>query len=183
MINFQEHIITKQVKESNKEAFKEMYLSFYRAVHYFISQYIEDPDTVKDLSQEAFYLLWKNRERLNETLGYKSYLLSIAKNLILNYNRSGKYNRNYVNSVIDKHNRTKNHNEDLLFNRIENNNLLKIVYSEIDKLPQKQKDVVILSKMGHLTNKEIAAKLGISIKTVEYRIACALRKIRKIIEC
>ncbi len=77
----------------------------------------------------------------------------------------------------------KNELESHLFNRIENNNLLSIVYSEIDKLPQKQKDVVILSKMKHYTNKEIAQELGISVKTVEYRLMCALRKIRKIIEC
>lgn len=181
----QEYILVQRLKEGEEAAFKEIYLSFYNAVYYFISKYLEDTDVIRDLTQEAFFLLWKNRDRLNQSIGYKSYLLSIAKNLMLNRIRSDKYGQKYKETLIKKAQETllKNELEGHLFNRIENNNLLSIVYSEIDKLPQKQKDVVILSKMRHYTNKEIAQELGISVKTVEYRLMCALRKIRKIIEC
>ena len=98
----QEYILVQRLKEGEEAAFKEIYLSFYNAAYYFISKYLEDQDVIRDLTQEAFFLLWKNRDRLNQSIGYKSYLLSIAKNLMLNHIRSGRYNQKYKDTLIDR---------------------------------------------------------------------------------
>ena len=51
----------------------------------------------------------------------------------------------------------------------------------------KQKNSQLIRKFIYqnspVSRVEIAQELGISVKTVEYRLMCALRKIRKIIEC
>lgn len=183
MLDQKEHILTQRVKQGDNEAFKEMYLSFYNAVVYFISKYIDNPDTVKDLSQEAFYLLWKNRTRLDETIGFKSYLLSIAKNLIHNHIRSNNYNRKYIETAIKAASETASSNELEVSTMkvIEQKNLLDLIHEEINHLPPKQKEVFLMSRMQFKSNKEIAQALNISIKTVEYRIMRALKQIRKII--
>lgn len=184
MLDQKEHILTQRVKQGDNEAFKEMYLSFYNAVVYFISKYLDDPDTVKDLSQEAFYLLWKNRSRLDESIGFKSYLLSIAKNLIHNHIRSNNYNRKYIETAIKANSETaiSNELEVSTMKAIEQKNLQDLIHEEINHLPPKQKEVFLMSRMQFKSNKEIAHALNISVKTVEYRIMRALKQIRKIID-
>jgi RNA polymerase sigma-70 factor (ECF subfamily) len=52
------------------------------------------------------------------------------------------------------------------------------IQSAIKELPEKYKEVFEMSRFGEKTNAEIAAKLGISIKTVEYRITKSLKILR-----
>lgn len=52
----------------------------------------------------------------------------------------------------------------------------------IDKLPERCREVFMLSKMEELSNKEIAERLGISVKTVEVQMTKALSRLRKELE-
>ena len=45
-------------------------------------------------------------------------------------------------------------------------------------LPKKSKEVFILSRVKHYTNKEIAEELNVSIETVKYHITYALKFMR-----
>lgn len=184
MLDQKEHILTRRIKDGEEAAFKEMYLTFFNAVAYFISKYIDNPDTIKDLTQEAFFLLWKHRSRLNESIGFKSYLLSIAKNLVHNHIRSSNYNRKYIEAAIKKSSESISSNELEIstMHAIEQKNLLDLIHEEINKLPEKQREVFLMSRMQFKSNKEIAEALNISVKTVEYRIMRALMKIRKIVD-
>ena len=50
------------------------------------------------------------------------------------------------------------------------------------QLPEKCREIFLLSKKEELSNKEIAAKLGVSVKTVENQMTIALRKLRSCLE-
>ena len=52
----------------------------------------------------------------------------------------------------------------------------------IDSLPERCREVFMLSKMEELSNKEIAERLGISVKTVEVQMTKALSRLRKELE-
>ena len=52
----------------------------------------------------------------------------------------------------------------------------------IDKLPERCREVFVLSKMEELSNKEIAERLNISVKTVEVQMTKALSRLRKELE-
>ena len=59
--------------------------------------------------------------------------------------------------------------------------LSKILQDAINTLPLKRKEVFLLSRYEELTNKEIADKLGIAIKTVEAQITTALKQLKIIL--
>lgn len=56
-----------------------------------------------------------------------------------------------------------------------------MVSKEISRLSEPQKQVMIMSRMEHKSNREIAEYLNISVKTVEYRITAALKRLRRCI--
>lgn len=53
-----------------------------------------------------------------------------------------------------------------------------MIWRAVDSLPAKCREVFLLSKRDGLANKEIAGRLGISVKTVENQITKAFRKLR-----
>jgi RNA polymerase sigma-70 factor (ECF subfamily) len=53
-----------------------------------------------------------------------------------------------------------------------------IFYQTLEAMPENTKKIFTLSRLNDLTNKEIADKLGISIKDVEYHISKALKYLR-----
>ncbi|MEG1499434.1 MAG: RNA polymerase sigma-70 factor [Bacteroidales bacterium] len=182
-MNNKEKNLTALLKVGNEAAFKEFYLCFYKAVLYYVSHYIQNSESAKDIAQESFFYLWENRDKLDPSKGCKSYMLSIARSKALNYIRDTKYSISYVgDDKVQMEFELHADLKDYTFNAIINKDLLKVINDEIAKLPQKQRDVIILSRKKYCSHKEIAQILQISVKAVEYRLMSALSKIKKNIE-
>jgi RNA polymerase sigma-70 factor (ECF subfamily) len=53
----------------------------------------------------------------------------------------------------------------------------------VERMPEKRKEVFLLSRRDGKSNDDIARELGISKKTVENHLNAALRELRKITSC
>jgi RNA polymerase sigma factor (sigma-70 family) len=103
----------------------------------------------------------------------RAYLYVILKNNILNYYRkevSRKRYQEYAAQLPQFDYSTQV--------TVESRELEKQLSNEIEKLPPKCRAVFKLSRHEHLSNKEIAARLGISENTVEQHMRKALRDLR-----
>ena len=58
----------------------------------------------------------------------------------------------------------------------------KVLEEAVERLPERCREVFVLSKMEELSNKEIAEKLNVSVKTVEAQMTKALSRLRKDLE-
>jgi RNA polymerase sigma-70 factor (ECF subfamily) len=54
----------------------------------------------------------------------------------------------------------------------------KMVRDEIDKMPEKMREVFVLSRFEGLSAAQIADKLGVSIQTVRNQISSALKRLK-----
>ncbi|MDR1585401.1 MAG: sigma-70 family RNA polymerase sigma factor, partial [Prevotellaceae bacterium] len=61
---------------------------------------------------------------------------------------------------------------------LETEELYRLIQEAVLDLPDKCREVFHLSRNENLSNKEIAEKLGISVKTVEAQITKALKRIK-----
>lgn len=62
---------------------------------------------------------------------------------------------------------------------LERSEIEQAIMTVVDALPERCREVFILSKVEGLKNREIADRLGISLKTVEAQMTIAIKRLRK----
>ena len=143
-----------------------------------INRFIEDEETVRDIIQECFLRFWERREMLS-AFSLTSLLFSMVRNGCLNYlkHRSivEKYRVEYLAKVDGE--------ERLYYADFMQDAEHKLLYKELqeqialvlNQLPDRSREIFLLSRFRGLKNREIAEKLQISTTAVEKHIARALQ--------
>lgn len=163
-----------RIKDNNSIAFQQFYNKYYQRLLSFIFSFTNDRDQAKDIVQEAFVILWTNRENIDTSKSPKSYIFFIAKNLFIDHYRKEKRDSQFI---IDL-------KEVALRERIEDNNTqvrqrVEKMNELIETLPEKCKVILKMNKIEGLNYQEIANHLDISPKTVESQMRIAFKKIRE----
>ena len=131
-----------------------------------------DLQQAEDIVQDSFIKLWKNCAKVIFEKA-KSYLYTIANNAFLNEVAHKKvvlqYEKGYSRS---------SDNQDPEF-LLEEKEFMHKLQSVINSLPEKQREVFLLSRVEKKKYVEIAEITGISVKGVEKRMSQALIILRK----
>lgn len=170
--NYTDDVLLDRLVHEDKYAFEEVYRRYWGIMYQSAYNILRDKEACMDIIQEIFVWIWSHHAEL-KIHSLKGYLLSAVKFKVANYIRDGKIH----NSVFEY---IKSIGEPLVLpdERTELEELLTIISRFTDKLPVKCREVFMLSREEHLSNREIADRLGVSIKTVENQMTIALRKLR-----
>ena len=133
-----------------------------------------DREVAEELVQEAFINLYRHKLSLEENTSIKAYLYVILKNKITDYYRLEVMHQRYADYIV---NHTSAESMSPLV-YVETRELEQILRDAIANLPPKCREVFRLSREQYLSDKEIAAEMGISVKTVEQHKGKALRLLR-----
>ncbi len=157
----------------NDKEFERLFKELFKPLTAHALKYLKDVDDAKEIVHQAFIKLWETRQTIDMNQNVRAYLYMTVTNLSLNYIRD---NKKFVSTeeVFDWNVRPESF-EDLA----EKNELTEALIAAVDSLPPKMRQIFVLSRFDGLSHKEIAQKLGISVKTVENQIGRALKKLRK----
>jgi RNA polymerase sigma-70 factor (ECF subfamily) len=134
--------------------------------------YLKSKAEAEELVQEVFTIIWEKRTELKEELSFKSFLFTIAFNIIRKHFRNKAYFTEYFKKGISE-------DKDLQTSqKITYNSLYQYINELVDKLPERRKEIFIKSRFEELSIKEIAETFKISHKTVENQLTDALKFIR-----
>jgi RNA polymerase sigma factor (sigma-70 family) len=145
---------------------------------------VKDSYIAEDLFQETFIKIIKNlkKGKYNEEGKFLPWAIRIARNMSIDYFRKMKRMPTITGSDgEDVFRKIKlavdNREEEMIRNEKET-----MVRDVISKLPEEQRQVLILRHYGDLSFKEIAAMTGVSINTALGRMRYALNNMRKMME-
>lgn len=156
--------------------FEALFREYYQPLGRYIMPVVRDSQAADDVLQELFTKLWEKREELRIQTSLKSYLYKAAWNYALNHVK--RHNRETARSVtIDESTPlAEAQASPQVQERAER------VKMAIDALPERCREVFLMAKVEGYAYKEIAAKLDISVKTVENQMGKALKIIREFAE-
>jgi len=169
-----EQDILAAIRDGNERAFESVFRQYYAPLCRYASQLLPDSDEAEEEVQAMFLAVWEKREGLYISVSLKSYLYRAVHNRCLNRLKHA--------SVRDGH---REHTRYLGEATVESpvqiligDELASRLQVAIQKLPEQCRLAFTLSRFDELKYGEIAAQLGISIKTVENQIGKALRILR-----
>ncbi len=136
-------------------------------------QYVRSREDAHEIVNDTFMAIWDKRDELIEGQSLKPLLYTIVRNKSLNWLKKKKIEITDMEMGFE-----------VASDQVSAVDLLQAKETEvqiqllISKLPPKCQQIFVLSRREYLSNKEIAAVLDISEKTVENQITIAIRFIR-----
>ena len=160
----------------NNELFDEIFRQYAKPLFYYAAKFVGD-DIAKDIVQDTFVKLWADQS-LVITKSLNSLLFTTIRNRCLQQLEKQKVRNKYAEST-----RLTLQTEELQFYMDERSSLIEQELEDklnevLNTLPDRCRQIFMLSRFENKKNREIAAELDISIKAVEKQISKALSTIR-----
>ena len=155
--------LIKMLHEGNEEALITIFRNYNRPLLYFVMQYVKREEVAEEIVADVFIKVWQLRDNFNNTENLRSFLYISAKNASLNYLRSSHVKQETVS--VDLCEELLYEDADVL-KKIVRTELITRIYADINKLPQKQKEVFVLTYIEDLDAIEISERLGMTLNAV-----------------
>lgn len=168
-----EREIVEEVKEGMASAFDKLYETYCNKLYYFALSILKSKEDAEEVVQNTFFKIWQKRSSIDNTQVFKSFLFTIAYNVIIDLLMKRLRERKFRENIIEK--ASSNYN---LEEAIEFGDLLEQVFKIVEELPPRKNEIYQLSRVNHLSYVEIADKLNISVKTVENSINFSMNFIK-----
>jgi RNA polymerase sigma-70 factor (ECF subfamily) len=167
---------------SDIKQFNELFNEYYERIVRFAKSYVRDLAVAEDFASEAFAAFWENRAILSDETNPRAYILTIVKNKCINYLKHEQIRLKAERELND-------HSEWVLttnLNTLEacdpdfifSDEIQHILNETLEKMPQKTRQIFFLNRFDGLSYNEIALKMNVSPKTIEFHISKALRALR-----
>jgi RNA polymerase sigma-70 factor, ECF subfamily len=158
------------------ELFDEIFRQYAKPLFYYAAKFV-GVEHAKDIVQDLFAKLWSDQS-LVITKSLNSLLFTTIRNRCLQQLEKEKVRNKYVEST-----KLKLQTEELQYYMDERSSLIEQELEDrlngtLNSLPERCRQIFVLSRYENKKNREIAEELNISVKAVERQISKALATIR-----
>ena len=156
----------------NNINFDDLFRYNYRPLCLYALHYLQDVDLSEDIVQESYAALWEKLQEGEHILNRKSYLYMMVRNRCLDHLRK----KGIPTEPLKPYDTYGIIDDDDAQERSQTEAKL---WTAIDSLPEKCREVFIMSKRDGLKYEEIAEELGLSVNTVRNQISKAMKVLKE----
>jgi RNA polymerase sigma-70 factor (family 1) len=166
--------LTGLLKQGDTTAFAQIFAKYKGLLFSHVYKKIRDREEARDIVQDVFAGLWTKREQINPETNLGGYLMMAVRHKVLDLVGHKDVQSRYFISLSHFAQEW----EGATDYPIREKQLQFVIDKEIAGLPEKMREVFLMSRVSNLSHKEIAAQLGISEQTVSTQIKRALKLLR-----
>lgn len=167
------------LRAGDTKAFSEIFQLHSKGIMRFCLCYIKNVEDAEEVVEDVFISLWENRKNIRSETSVRPFLVTCARNKILNLFRKKVNSPVYEEYVEVFHSNLISSSGEKTIEYYEfEKKLMKI----IDTLPPTQKKVLRMSRFENLSNSEIAQTLHLNVQTVKNALSSGLKILRESIK-
>ncbi len=171
-------MLWKSFKKGNKQAFSQIFKTYYNDLYYYGIKLIQQEDMVKDELQELFIELWDRRKNLGDITHIKAYLIKSFRRKLLKSKDKARKEVIKANEFVDTTVFEISIEELIIQGEVfqMDKKKLKKVLTNLNKT---QKEIIYLKFYNDLDYKDIASITGIKYQSVRNSMHKALKAMRE----
>lgn len=161
------------------QLFQEVFYRFYKPLCQYAGSIVQEPHACEDIVQEIFLKIWEKKQELLPKEEIRFYLFRAVHNNCLTFLEKNKKNAFSPLTGLE------NTGMDEVLpgtRRMPEPDINSLVAEALNRLPPKCREVFLLSRVSKLTYQQVAATLGISVKTVENQMGKAIGVMRNFVK-
>ncbi|MDB5158826.1 MAG: polymerase, sigma-24 subunit, subfamily [Mucilaginibacter sp.] len=148
--------------KGDETAFERVFSYFYEPLCYFASQIVKDPFTAEDIVQDILLKAWQRHNNFERVSSLRSFLYMGVKNAGFDYlDHQGVKSRHESNIAAQL-----TVQESDILQILMDTELANQLFSLVDTLPEQCRKVIRMTFEEGLKPAEVAAKLGVTVSTV-----------------
>lgn len=175
MLHTDEQLL-QQMAAGERQAFTLLYRRYWEDLFVTVAKTLRGKEEAADVVQDVFLSLWNRRNELNLKGSLAAYLHTSVRYKCIHYIEKNITRRDYLV-----------HFAEVIIKSVSSNAEINLQVKEIEHtvnktiagMPPKMQEVYKLSRNEHLSHKEIAENMSISVETVKKHIHHALHLIRR----
>lgn len=169
-----------QIRLGDQKALETLFAVYFPRLNDFARNVVKDDVISQDIVQEVFVKIWEKRLQI-ATINLEAFLFRLVRNRCIDYIKYLKVANNRMQEIQLSSKYEELYRIDFIGDEpyvLIEQELKQKIEKTIGSLPERCREVFILSRMNGLKNKEIAEKLDINIKNVERHLTRALQTFR-----
>lgn len=165
-------------RNGDETAFRLLFEKYWADLFKIALRRLQSAEDAKDILQDVFLSFWNNLHNITVEDSLGGYLYTALRNKIFNHLEK---NNNRLHLLMERR-FTASDCEETIFSDYCTKELTHYLKTQVKNMPEKMRQIYLLSKEEHMTNGDIAALLNLSNQTVKNQLHNALTRLRASLE-